>query len=118
MASVAPVEAAPAVVIVDRVTLPRTSANDWIARLRAEYLPGAQDRGLRLAGVWTTRGTWAAPGVDAVEVVVTWTLAALGDFWRSRAGGSDPAVRAWWQATDALALHRSRKVLAPEAAPA
>lgn len=98
-----------AVRIVDRVTLPRADAAAWVRRLHAEYKPAADARGLHLDGVWETRAS--AP--HAVELVVVWSLPGIREFWRARGGGTDPAVAAWWQHTDALALTRTRRVLGP-----
>jgi hypothetical protein len=95
--------------VVDRVTLSRADAAAWVRRLRADYEPVAVARGLHLDGVWETR----ADAPNAVELVVVWTLPDVRSFWRARAGAADPAVAAWWQHTDALALSRSRRVLSP-----
>jgi hypothetical protein len=97
------------VTVVDRVTLRRAEADAWIARMRREYLPAAEARGFALAGVWQTR----AASEHAVDVVVEWRLPNVRAFWRSRAGGQLPAAAAWWAATDALALARTRSVLGP-----
>jgi hypothetical protein len=97
------------VTVVDRVTLPRAEADGWIERLQREYRPGAEARGYTLAGVRRTR----AAQEHAVEVVVEWHLPGPRAFFRSRAGSHDPAVAAWWAATDALALTRRRSVEAP-----
>jgi hypothetical protein len=99
------------VVIVDRVTLPRTEAARWLRRMHDEYQPGAERRGYALEGVWQTRS-----GVPrAVEVVVTWRLPGVRAFFASRRASHDPATVAWWAATDAIAFSRSRSVMAPEA---
>ena len=97
------------VVVVDRVTLPRAEADPWVARMRREYLPGAEARGFALSGVWCTR----AAAAHAVEVVVEWRLPDVRAFWRARAGAHDPAALEWWAATDAVALSRTRSVLGP-----
>jgi len=97
------------VLVVDRVTLPRADAAAWVERMHRDYRPGAEARGFTLAGVWQTRTDRAR----AVEVVVEWRLPDVRAFWRARAGGHDPATVAWWAATDALALARSRSVMGP-----
>lgn len=99
--------------VVDRVTLPRAEAAGWVARMHREYRPAAEARGYSLDGVWQTRA--ADPGAhDAVDVVVEWRLAGVREFFRSRAGSHAPETVAWWAATDALALARSRAVLGPQ----
>jgi len=97
------------VTVVDRVTLPRAEADAWIARMHGEYRPGAEARGYTLAGVRQTR----AEHRHAVEVVVEWRLPGPRAFFRSRAASHDAAVSAWWAATDALALARSRSIESP-----
>ena len=96
-----------AVKVVDRVTLPRSRADAWIERMAREYRPLAEGRGFTLAGLWRTRA--AAP--RAVDVVVEWELPDVRAWWRARAAAADPAVVAWWAATDAVALARSRSVM-------
>jgi hypothetical protein len=96
----------PAVTIVDRVTLGAGDALGWLDRLRAEYVPGAEQRGMRFAGAW-----WSHVGPDAVEVTVRWELADVPSFWAMRrAAAQDPSVGTWWAATDAVATGRHRNV--------
>lgn len=97
--------------VVDRVTLPRTAAAGWVARLHQEYRPRAEARGYALDGIWQTRA--AEP--HAVDVVVEWRLPGVREFFRSRADSHDPATTRWWAETDALALHRTRSVMGPAA---
>ncbi len=96
-----------AVTIFDEVVLPVDGAAGWLERWRAEYLPGALERGLTLGGAW--RGYSEDPG-QAV-VVIQWNVATIGEFFASR-GGIDAAVTGFWEATDRLATSRSRRVLA------
>ena len=111
--------------VVDRVTLPRTAAAGWVARMHREYRPAAEARGYAFAGVWQTRADTGGPAgstagldagdglLDAVDVVVEWRLADVRAFFRSRATSHEPATVRWWAETDALALHRTRSVLGP-----
>jgi hypothetical protein len=96
---------APEVAILDRVTLRRSDAPGWIERLQREYRPGAEARGLTLAGLWQTR----AEDPHAVDVVVLWTLPGPRDFFATRASSHE--TNAWWRATDAIALRRERHVM-------
>jgi hypothetical protein len=96
-----------AVTIFDEVVLPVAGADAWLERWRAEYLPGALERGLSLQGAW--RGYSQDPG-QAV-VVIQWKVATIGAFFASR-GGVDAAVMGFWEATDQLAISRNRRVLA------
>jgi hypothetical protein len=94
------------VAIVDRVTLPVDEARPWLDRLHHDYAPGAQQRGMRL------RQTWASNvGADAIEVCVVWELPDVPAFWLMRAAAlTDASVLEWWDATDAVALDRARRV--------
>ena len=103
--------------VVDRVTLPRGAAAEWVARMHREYRPGAQARGYTLEGVWQTRAGGQGPGAafDTVDVVLEWRLPGVREFFRSRAGSHEPETVAFWAETDALAVARSRSVLGPSA---
>jgi len=102
---------APAVAVLDRITLPRGEVGRWIERMHQEYRPRAEERGLTLVGVWQTR----AENADTVEVTVLWTLPGPREFFRSRATSLEAA--AWWRETDAIALRRDRRVMQAADAP-
>lgn len=95
--------------VVDRVTLPRAAADDWVRRLHRDYRRRAEARGYTLGGVWQTRA--AEP--HAVDVVVEWHLPGVRELFRSRAASHHPDTVRWWAETDALALARTRSVLGP-----
>jgi NIPSNAP protein len=97
------------IAILDRVTLPADAAPTWLDRMRAEYAPAASQRGMRLNGAWSS-----PVDPDAVELCVLWELTDIAAFWRMRAAAlSDPSVAAFWDATDAIALERHRRVYEP-----
>jgi hypothetical protein len=101
-------ESAP-VTVFDEVVLPVAAADAWLESWRADYLPGAQRRGLQLRGAW--RGHTEDPG-HAV-VVIQWNLPSSEAFFASRSqSGADPGVTDFWNATDELAISRNRRVLA------
>lgn len=96
------------VAIIDRVTLAGDQAMPWLDRLRAEYAPAAQARGMRLTGTW-----WTHADEDAIEVCLVWELADVATFWAMKhAARRDESVDEWWAATDAIALDRQRQVYA------
>ena len=70
---------APSVIVIDRVLLPAREAGSWLDRLRAEYAPGACQRGMRLADTW-----WCYVDPDAIEVTVRWELPDVASFWVMR----------------------------------
>jgi len=97
---------APSVIVIDRVLLPAREAGSWLDRLRAEYAPGACQRGMRLADTW-----WCYVDPDAIEVTVRWELPDVASFWVMRhAARTDRSLAAWWAETDALAVERHRTV--------
>ena len=99
----------PPVNVIDRVLLRALDAQSWLERLRTEYAPGAERRGMRLADSW-----WCYDGPDAIEVTVRWELPDLASFWAMRhAANRDRSLAAWWAATDAVALERHRTVCSP-----
>jgi hypothetical protein len=94
------------VTIFDELVLPVVDAAGWLQRWRSEYLPGALQRGLQLLGTW--RGYTEDP--EHAVVVIQWTAPTIEAFLASR-GGVDAAVTEFWEATDRLAISRSRRVL-------
>jgi hypothetical protein len=84
------------------------------AAFESRYLPGARRRGLTLVGRWVTPPIELEQGGN--ELLVLWSLPDREAFWKMRIGsGSDPEVRAWWEAADALVVRRERQFLvAPE----
>jgi hypothetical protein len=101
-------DAPAAVTIFDDIVLPVDAVDAWFDRWRADYLPAAAERGLQLAGAW--RGYTEDP--ENAAVVIQWTLPTVGAFFGSRGkGGADPAVAAFWAATDEIAIRRERRVL-------
>ncbi|MFD0902976.1 hypothetical protein [Actinomadura sediminis] len=93
--------------ILDTVVLPEREADGWLRRCRAEYLPGARERGLRLERVWRSY-----TGPEQVAVHLLWSLPTPYDFYAMRAtAAADPSVTAFWSATDTLAHARERRVL-------
>ena len=98
-----------AVTIFDEVVLPVAAVDAWLEGWQADYVPGANARGLALQGVW--RGYTEDP--EHAVVVIQWTLPTIEAFFASRGqGGADPRVTDFWQETDELAISRSRRVLA------
>jgi hypothetical protein len=97
---------APSVIVIDRVLLPAGEAGSWLDRLRAEYAPGACQRGMRLADT-----CWCYVGPDAIEVTVRWELPDVASFWAMRhTARTDRSLAAWWAETDAVAVERHRTV--------
>lgn len=97
------------VTVFDQLTLRSDAMETWLGRLRAEYLPAASERGMRLVGIW--KGHTRHPDLSAV--VVQWEYPSVGAYWIDvrQTMGDPAAVHAFWAATDAIALTRDRRVL-------
>ncbi|MDI3387525.1 NIPSNAP family protein [Streptomyces sp. B-S-A8] len=97
--------------VLDLVVLPAPDVDPWLESWRAEYLPGARERGLAVERVWRS---WAGP--DTVAVRILWSVRDTGAFYAARsAANRDPRVPAFWARTDAIAVERDRQVLQPVA---
>jgi hypothetical protein len=97
------------IAIVDRVTLRADDVRSWLDRMHAEYAPAADARGMSMTGAWSS-----PVDPDAVEVCILWELPDTAAFWRMRAGAlADASVERFWDATDAIALERDRRVYEP-----
>ncbi|MFE2989662.1 hypothetical protein [Streptomyces sp. NPDC059262] len=97
--------------VLDVVLLAGDDVDEWLRRWRAEYLPGAVDRGMVEERLWRA---WTGP--DTVAVRILWSLPDSGAFFAARAAaGADPRVAAFWAYTDEIAKDRDRHVLEPVA---
>ncbi|NBE55432.1 NIPSNAP family protein [Streptomyces boluensis] len=95
--------------VLDLVVLAHDDVEPWLRRWRAEYLPGARDRGMDVAGSWRS---WTGP--DTVAVRILWSLRDSGAFYAARSAAKrDPRVTEFWAHTDELAHERDRQVLQP-----
>ncbi|MGW0994365.1 NIPSNAP family protein [Streptomyces sp. NPDC002523] len=95
--------------VIDTVVLAGDRVRPWLRRWRADYLPGAQGRGMVAERVWRS---WTGP--DTVAVRVLWSLPDSAAFFAARAvAKNDPGVAAFWSRTDEMALDRDRQVLEP-----
>ncbi|MDI3419067.1 NIPSNAP family protein [Streptomyces luteolus] len=95
--------------VLDLVVLAVPDVEPWLRSWRAEYLPGARERGMSVARMWQS---WTGP--DTVAVRVLWSLPDARAFYAARsAANRDPSVPEFWARTDALAVSRDRQVLQP-----
>ncbi|MBO2458208.1 hypothetical protein [Actinomadura violacea] len=100
--------------VLDTVVLPEPAVENWLHRWRGEYLPGAQERGMRLERTWR-----CYTGPEQVTLYLLWSLPTPYDFYAMRtAAAADPSVKAFWDATDALAYGRDRRLLEEVTCPA
>ena len=95
------------VTVIDQITLPQEHAEEWLSRWRADYIPAARTRGMRVVRQWR-----CFSAADAVSVVVLWEVPGIYEFYGMRASATaDPQVSRFWQWTDTLAVARERRVL-------
>lgn len=96
------------VTVIDEIAMPSDRVDEWTSRWRADYLPGAGERGMRMARQWR-RFTSA----ETMTVLIQWELPGIYEFYRMRAAaGADDGVSRFWRWTDSLAVSRTRRVLA------
>lgn len=92
--------------VVDNVVLPSEQVEPWLARWRADYLPGARARGMSMAAL---ARRYAGP--ETVAVHITWDVPGIYEFYGMRgAAAADPDVARFWSETDAVAVGRERRV--------
>lgn len=75
--------------------------------LEAQYLPGAQERGMRLLHVLVTPPVELATG--STSVVLVWQLAGVSGFWALRSQNGGPEIAEWWRDCEQFVLSRSRR---------
>ena len=80
-------------------------------RLGADYLPGAEARGMTLVG------SWIAPAVELrdqpTHLIVLWSVPDVPSWWAMRrVANTDDAVRRFWEELAPDLEGRSRRMLA------
>jgi hypothetical protein len=105
--------------ILDEIVVKPGRADDYRRAYAGRYVPGAQRRGMRLAGAWQT-----PPGQDFEELPATlfymWAVDGVAGWWSQRISklpdGSDERFEklAWWQESDTMTLARKRRVLSDQ----
>lgn len=110
------------VLILDEIEVRPGCADDYRSAYAEHYVPGAQRRGMRLAGAWQT-----PPGQELAGVPTTlfflWAVDGVAGWWSQRMSklpdGSDERFEkhGWWQESDTMTLSRKRRMLSdqPEA---
>ena len=108
------------VFILDEIVVQPGRAGEYRRAYAVRYVPGAERRGMRLAGSWQT-----PPGQDFAELAATlfylWEVDGVEGWWSQRMSklpdGSDERFEklAWWQESDQMTLSRKRRVLSDQA---
>ncbi|MEE9286032.1 MAG: NIPSNAP family protein [Dehalococcoidia bacterium] len=96
--------------VLEEMTVRPGMLREYQEAFSREYVPGAEARGMRLVGSWTT------PPVEmegeSSDLVVLWSLADVDAFWKARTtAGRDPKVLAWWRKAEEYQVRRSRRFL-------
>jgi hypothetical protein len=107
------------VFILDEIEVKPGRAEAYRRAFSERYVPGAQRRGMRLAGTWQT-----PPGQDLADVPTTlfylWAVDGVAGWWGQRMSklpdGSDERFEklAWWQESNTMTLSRKRRVLSDQ----
>ena len=108
------------VYILDEIVVQPGRAEEYRRAYAAHYRPGAERRGMRLAGAWQTPA-----GQDFAELATTlfylWAVDGVQGWWTQRLSrlpdGSDERFEklAWWQESDRMTLSRTRRMLSDQA---
>lgn len=100
------------IIALDRIALPAQNRTRFLQKLRDDYRPGAERRGLVFVDAWIS------PPFDLVEEPVTlfvrWRVADIPAWWAMRSAAGDPAVAAFWASVDPLLVSRERRYLVEE----
>ena len=104
------------VLILDEIEVKPGLAGEYRSAYVERYVPGAEQRGMRLQGAWQS-----PPMRDFDELPTTlyylWSVDDVAGWWsmrlsRSPDGGDERFEKhAWWQESDRMTLRRKRIVL-------
>ncbi len=95
------------ITIIDELELRPGMLRPFLEALHADYLPGAEARGLTLLHTWVTPPVELAEG--GTRVLLVWQVDGVPGFWRMRSGSAGPEVAAWWQACERFVVSRTRR---------
>lgn len=82
------------------------------ARVRADYMPGVEARGMTLVD------SWIAPAVELhdepTQLLLLWSIPDEATFWKVKSGTAhDPTALQFWDDLSADLEGRSRRIMAP-----
>ena len=95
--------------ILDEIQVKPGAAADYRRAYRANYVPGAEDRGMTLEQAWQS-----PPGRDYGPLPVTlyylWSVPGVSEWWAMRFADRFGKL-AWWRTSSAMILSRKRTML-------
>jgi hypothetical protein len=98
--------------VIDEITVRPGKVQQLLDRLGQEYVPGAEERELRLVGCWSSPPV--EPEGEAMQVLVLWSLEDSAAFWRQKHRAvADPKVEKFWQEAEGYVTHRERRYMTP-----
>lgn len=95
------------VYLIDEIELRPDVTDEFLAAFRADYLPGAVDRGMQLLHTWVTPPE--RPAEMGATVLFVWVLEGVPGFWRMRSQNAAPEVAAWWRKCESYCVRRTRR---------
>lgn len=102
--------------VLDEIVVQPGRASEYRDFYLAQYAPGARARGMQLESVRMTPPFELTDGANTLQI--TWSLDHVGAWWAMRgAAGADPAVHAFWHASGAMIVSRSRRFFTDASAP-
>ena len=102
------------VFILDELELRPGMLEPFRAALEAQYLPGAEKRGMRLVHTLVTPPVELETG--STVVVLVWQVDGVPGFWKLRSQNGGPEIAEWWQRCDEFVVSRSRRFAVDAAA--
>lgn len=105
--------------ILDEIVVKPDRAAEYRRAYATRYVPGAERRGMRLAGQWQTPPVRDFAGVPTT-LFYLWTVDGVAGWWAQRMSklpdGSDERFEklAWWQDSDMMTLSRKRRMLSDQ----
>lgn len=100
--------------VMDIIT-PRPGRGEEVFRYYVEnYVPLAQDRGLRLQHRWVSPPLWLQ-GNQSNTLYFVWSVTGVGEYWAVEAKARwDATAPDFWRDLEPMIVSRSRQVLAGE----
>jgi hypothetical protein len=97
------------IAIVDEFVIKGSDVLGFVGRYTAEYMPGAQARGMTLTAQSITPPIVLDRGGGNNVVTFRWEVPDLPAWWRQRlTAAGDPSVIAWWADVAPLIVRRAR----------
>ena len=100
-------ESGDSIFVLDELVLRPGMLAPFRAALESQYMPGAQQRGMRLLHTWVTPPVELE--MDGTQVVLVWQLDGVAGFWTMRSQSNSPEIAEWWRSCEPFVVSRTRR---------